>query len=69
MKALDRLRADHRVEIVDDERAIGNSVIITLAKGWRFRDQGEHVFGEDTPTKALRSLRRVKPCACQECRQ
>ncbi len=51
--ALEKLKAHPRVEIVDDERSIGNSVIVTLKNGWRFNDEGEHVFGEDTPKNVL----------------
>jgi hypothetical protein len=64
---LDRIRRNPRVELVDDERAMGNSIIVTLKTGWRFNDPGEHVFGEDTPTECLRSLKRTKPCDCAEC--
>ena len=34
-----------RIEYWDDERAIGNSLIVTLVKGWRFEEKGEHVRG------------------------
>jgi hypothetical protein len=67
--ALEKLKAHPRVEIVDDERSIGNSVIVTLKNGWRFNDEGEHVFGEDTPEECLAAVKsRVKPCACSECK-
>ena len=67
--ALKKLEAHPRVEIVDDERSIGNSVIVTLKNGWRFNDEGEHVFGEDTPEECLAAVKsRVKPCACSECK-
>lgn len=67
--ALEKLQAHPRVEIVDDERSIGNSVIVTLRNGWRFNDEGEHVFGEDTPEECLAAVEtRVKPCACSECK-
>ncbi|WP_262029720.1 hypothetical protein [Microvirga sp. Mcv34] len=66
--ALAELQTHPRVEIVDDEREMGNSVIITLNRGWRFNDEGEHVFGEDTPEECLVAVNtRVKPCACSEC--
>jgi hypothetical protein len=39
---------------VDDERAIGNGVIITLRQGWSFDPmQDNRVAGEDTPREAL----------------
>lgn len=64
---LDRLRADRRVEHVDDERAIGNSIIVSLRDGWCFQEPGTHVFGEDTATAVRISMRSVKVCACAVC--
>lgn len=58
---LDKLRADPRVEIVDDERAMGNSIIVTMAPGWTLdpRDPHDGVFGADTTTEAWTTLRRA----------
>lgn len=49
-KGLDKLRSDPRVEHVDDERAMGNAIIVTLAEGWTLnpRDPHDGVFGADT---------------------
>lgn len=55
---LDRLRRNPRVEIVDDERDIGNGVIVTLRKGWSFDPlQDNRIAGQDTPRKALDMVR------------
>lgn len=63
MTALDRLRRHARVEIVDDERAIGNGVIVELKAGFHFDpiDPENRVSGEDTPTKALAAVRASYP--------
>lgn len=61
---LDRLRAHPRVEHVDDERAIGNSIIVTLKQGWSFGpNEDNRVDGADTPSAALAMVRAVKPFA------
>lgn len=58
-----------RIETVDDERSIGNSLIVTLKRGWRFEDMGEHVRGFDTKKEAMQEVRGAKPCTCEECRK
>lgn len=63
-KTLDAIRADARVEHLDDERAMGNNVILTLRQGWTFTaGEDNRVDGADTPTDALRLLRSAKPFA------
>lgn len=58
MKTMERIKSDRRVELVDDERAIGNGVIVTLKRGWTFSaGEDNRVSGEDTPTLALRAVR------------
>lgn len=53
---LNRIRADKRVEHLDDERAIDNSIIVTLRQGWSFSQREDNrVSGADTAT-ALRTL-------------
>jgi hypothetical protein len=43
----------HWVAHIDDERSIGNSIIVTLKKGWDFTDeQGCGVRGFDTVAEA-----------------
>jgi hypothetical protein len=61
---LGRLRAHPRVEHVDDERAIGNSVIVTLRQGWTFSAMEDNrVDGADSPSAALAMVRSAKPFA------
>jgi hypothetical protein len=50
MTTLQKLKAQrHWIEIIDDERNIGNSIIVTLAKGWCFvNERGCGVQGFDT---------------------
>jgi len=56
--ALDRLRRHSRVGLVDDERGIGNGVIVTLKQGWTF-DQlcDNRVRAADSPSAALVEVR------------
>jgi hypothetical protein len=55
---LDRVRSHPKVEIVDDERDMGNGVIVTLKQGWTWDQLADNrVSGEDTPTKMLQALR------------
>ncbi len=58
---LAKLRADKRVEIVDDERSMGGNLVITMKPGWRLdpRDPHDGVFGADTLTEAWETLRRA----------
>lgn len=60
--SLAQLRKHPRVEIVDDERQIGNGVIVTLKKGWTFDPAFDNrVRGEDTIKEMLDSVRRAAP--------
>ena len=62
MTLLERLQRDRRVEIVDDERSIGNGVIITLKQGWTFDPWLDNrVAGEDTLSEAIKLVRRARP--------
>lgn len=56
-----------KIECVDDERDIGNSLIVTLKRGWRFEDVGEHVRGFDSKSEALSEVRNARPCECGDC--
>ncbi len=51
----------------DDERKIGNSLIITLKDGWCFGTSGHHVEGFDTKADARRAIRNTKECRCASC--
>ena len=44
---------------VDDERDIGNSVIVTLKSGWYFKDSAEGVRGYDTIHEAKEDTKRA----------
>jgi len=55
----------------DDERSIGNSLIITLQRGWAFGANNtayaEHVEGFDTVKEARAAIKAAKPCSCFDC--
>ena len=55
---LNLVRARHYVLAVDDERAIGNSIIVTLREPYCFRaDPGCGVRGFDNASEAWRGTR------------
>ena len=59
------------IQFWDDERNIGNSLIVTLHSGFYWQDQGHgsHVRGEDSVKDILSALRCfAKPCNCQLCK-
>ena len=61
-----------RIQHWDDERKMGNSLIVTLTGGWRFDYDTEnpnatHVMGFDTLKDAKNSVRESVPCACIAC--
>ncbi len=58
MKTLEKIKARPHVAFVDDERNIGNSLIVTLVKGYCFKaEPGCGVRGYDTVTEAERESR------------
>ena len=60
-----------RIQHWDDERAIGNSLIVTLVDGWKFSSDpiaNAHVEGFDTVDDARRAVRSALPCSCDTCR-
>ncbi len=62
-----------RVEHWDDERSIGNSLIVTLKPGWAFfacedESAAEHVKGFDTVRAAQSAVRSANKCPCRRCR-
>ena len=59
MNATEKALRNHtRVELVDDEREIGNGVIVTLKRGWSFDPgQDNRVRGEDSFSRALAEVR------------
>lgn len=61
MKTLEQMRALEHVMFVDDERELGNSIIVTLAEGWFFADDPDcGVQGFDTITDARRGCARKR---------
>lgn len=60
------------IEHWDDERFQGNSLIVTLEKGWCFgsEDSEEHVRGFDSVIEARRETakKRLFICNCNECK-
>lgn len=68
-KTLQKLRRDPRVSYIDDERDIGNSIIITLFDH-RFDESPiayHHVKGVDTVKEAVYAVRDTVPCDCATC--
>lgn len=64
-------RIPSRVLHWDDERVIGNSLIVTLKPGFAFDGANgpdpEHVRGFDTVREAREAVREASPCACERC--
>lgn len=59
-----------RVEHWDDERADGNSLIVTLKAGWRFAYSDViHVMGFDTKREANSAVKSAVKCACEDCKK
>lgn len=59
-----------RIEHWDDERSIGNSLIVTLRDGFKFYPMPympAHVEGFDTVKDARAAVRAAVPCACATC--
>lgn len=75
-KVLDKLRKHKKVMAIDDERDIGNSIIVTLNKGWRFdydsslydtEKKACHVLGFDKIGETVEEVKSALPCECEEC--
>ncbi len=58
-----------RIAFWDDERAIGNSLIIILRDGWQFPLTECHTIGVDTVKEALAAIRSTAPCSCSKCKE
>ncbi len=66
----DYIPANQRARIAnwDDERSLGNSLIVSLKPGWQWPDEeGAHVRGFDTVKEARVALRQTTPCNCPQC--
>ena len=58
---LDKIRARSHVAFVDDERDLGNSIIVTLREGFDFADEpGCGVQGFDTVKDCERATRSAR---------
>jgi hypothetical protein len=58
-----------RIEYWDDERDIGNGIIVTLNYGWSFEpNEHEAVRGFDFIKDADMAVKTSFPCDCSECR-
>lgn len=59
-----------RIENWDDERSIGNALIISLHDGWRWNHGDvDHVAGFDTVAAVLVALRITTHCNCKTCQE
>lgn len=58
-----------RIAHWDDEREMGNSLIISLNDGWMFPNTDCHTSGFDTVKEAVDGLRDTHPCDCADCRK
>ena len=70
-KILEQLRKNKKVMFVDDEREIGNYIIVTLNYGWRFPDgeySAEHVRSFDTVKEVRDGVNKAVLCECAECK-
>lgn len=64
------LKGKH-IENADDERAIGNGVIITLAYGFSFEGschEGVRGFDNFREARAASARRKIHICNCQLCK-
>jgi hypothetical protein len=62
MKTLETLAKNRKVEYIDDERNIGNGIIITLKYGFRWEEfDNATVRGFDTVTEARDAVRDAIP--------
>lgn len=56
----------------DDERSLGNSLIVSLVPGKQFSADvgtGEHVRGFDTIKEAMSEVRSAVDCSCDDCKR
>ena len=53
---------DSRIETLETDP----DIFVTLKPGWRLEDA--HCFGEYSLRDVQASMKRVKPCDCEECR-
>ena len=64
------MKSRHKwIQYWDDERNIGNSLIVTLIPGRRFTEVSEHVRGFDSIKEAMIAVRDSVECTCKDCRE
>jgi hypothetical protein len=59
-----------KVMFLDDERSVGNGVIVTLNKGWKFDSDPlvpTHVMGFDNHAEARQAIHYAVKCDCADC--
>lgn len=67
------MKRHKKIQHWDDERSLGNSIIVTLVNGFAFQDNNIddaalHVRGFDTVKEAMSAVVKTKPCTCSQCR-
>ena len=61
------MQTDKRIALIDDERESGDGYWVYLKDGFSF-DGDSHVFSESTIKDIKKSLTRVYPCECVQCK-
>lgn len=46
-----------------------DGIWVTLADGWCYDQQGQHIIHEDTKTEVMKAIRWTEPCHCDECKK
>lgn len=59
--------SDSRIDQVCDERNSGGEFFVYLKPGYRLEDA--HCFGEGSRADIRRTMVRVKPCTCADCKK
>lgn len=62
-----------RIQHWDDERSLGNSLIVTLIPGFAFEPSpdekiAQHVDGFDSVDAAMKAVRSARVCSCSRCK-
>ena len=57
------MKTDPRIEVLERQP----DIFVTLRPGWQY--DGAHCFGEYTMRDVRRTMKLVKPCDCDECKE